>query len=378
VPRWRKLAFTQLAHYDFACDVHGGKSTRATRLRPSFLTRAPPRGPVSIFRDQINRMPHSDSDAVSCPACHSSESTLYWSQSNERPFSLRQCNNCQLVYTVPRLLGPAMAAYYEERYYGTRNIRFNRLFERLILWFRQRRGRKLARMRPAGRVLDIGCGRGLILAHLQKRGWEAHGVELNEAAARHVQSIPGVRVSVGEFDARNFAEGYFDVVILWHVLEHLADVGSALDGASRILRRGGLLVIAVPNITSWQARLTRFHWFHLDLPRHYAHFSTDWLRRELAARRFRVLEVNHFAFEQNPFGWVQSMLNCCGLRTNLLYDILKSGSARSIERPLRQYPIQSALSLIAFALMLPVVCLLQLLECVFRTGGTIEIYAESE
>ncbi len=276
---------------------------------------------------------------------------------------------------MPQLTADSIARYYSAEYYGEQNSRFNRLFERLILWFRNRRARKLIRMRTPGRVLDIGCGRGLVLAYLRDRGWNVTGVELNENAARHARNVLGVDVHVRAFDGQLFADQEFDVVILWHVLEHLSNISSTLAAVERILKPGGLIVIAVPNIESWQAQFARYHWFHLDLPRHYVHFSEAWLRSKMGQLGFRVCEVNHFSLEQNPYGWIQSILNRVGLRKNLLYDVLKCPSARTIQSPIRRYPVQSFSSLVAFALLLPIVGCLQILECVFRKGATIELYA---
>lgn len=320
-------------------------------------------------------MPEPNGRTARCPACHATESEPHWLEGHNTNFTLVRCAHCELVYTVPQLQPCEMTRYYEEIYYGINNVRFNRLFEWLIRWFRNRRARKIVRLHTPGRILDIGCGRGLILAYLRERGWESHGVELSEIAARNVMGIPGIHVTIGPFDPAQFEDGQFDVVMLWHVLEHIDDVSSAFDALNRIIKIGGTLVIAVPNISSWQARLTQYHWFHLDLPRHYSHFSEKWLTQALATRGFQLREVNHFSFEQNPYGWVQSLLNCCGFRKNLLYDVLKRGSARSIEHPIRQFPIQSILNLMAFAVLLPAVTVLQLLECAFRTGGTVEIYA---
>lgn len=323
-------------------------------------------------------MDETDSTVTRCPACFGAPSQPVWATAPPATFTLRRCDGCGLMFTAPALAADAIRAYYDDSYYGAMNVRFNSVFESLILWFRTRRARKLLRMCPPGRVLDVGCGRGHILAFLASRGWDVHGVELNESAARHARDSLGLDVSIGGFDAVQFPPEHFDVVILWHVLEHLSDVRTTLDGVLRIVKPGGLVVIAVPNIASWQARLTRYHWFHLDLPRHYVHFSEAWLREKLASLNLRIVEVNHFAFEQNPFGWVQSVLNACGIRQNLLYNLLKSRSARNIDSPWRQLPIQSFFSLLGFVLLLPLACFMLLPECIFRSGPTIEIYARRE
>jgi SAM-dependent methyltransferase len=268
-----------------------------------------------------------------------------------------------------------MLAYYAASYYGQKNVRFSVLIERMVSWLRRRRADKICGLIPNGRVLDIGCGRGHILHNLRQRGWTVQGVELNADAATHARDVLGLDVAVESFNPERFADGSFDVIIMWHVLEHLPDVGSVLAACRRMLRPGGLLVVSVPNLESWQARLTRHHWFHLDLPRHYSHFGESWLTGRLSDGGFRVHEVNHFAFEQNPFGWIQSLLNCCGLRKNLLYDMMKNRSARAIASPFWQFPIQSLASVVGFLLLVLPAWLMLIPEMVFRRGATIDVFA---
>ena len=310
-----------------------------------------------------------------CPACDAEDSELVWPARGSQPFHLERCRRCQLTFTLPRLAADEMLAYYDDRYYGKNNVRFGPVFERLVSWCRRRRADKICQYVPRGRVLDIGCGRGHILANLRQRGWTVQGVELNQAAVRHARDMLGLDVRVESFDAERFPKDHFDVVILWHVLEHLHDINAAISGCARILKPGGLLAVSVPNVESWQATLTRDHWFHLDLPRHYFHFSEQWLRAHLAKQGLRVVEVNHFAFEQNPFGWIQSILNCCGLPRNLLYEMLKSASAQSIVRPFWRYPMGSIGSLAGFLGLLAPAVFMLIPETIFRRGGTIDLFA---
>ena len=313
-----------------------------------------------------------------CPACQAEETEVVWPAPRPQPFHLERCRRCQLVFTVPRLNPDEMLAYYDDRYYGKNNVRFGPVFERLVGWCRRRRADKICQFVPRGRVLDVGCGRGHILANLRDRGWKVQGVELNEPAVRHARDVLGLDVRVESFDAARFPAEHFDVVILWHVLEHLTDINAVLSGCARILRPGGLLAISVPNIDSWQATLTGNQWFHLDLPRHYHHFSEQWLRNNLSQHALRVVEVNHFAFEQNPFGWIQSILNCCGLPRNLLYDMLKSGSAKTISRPFGEFPLASIGSLAGFVGLLVPALFMLIPETIFHRGATIDLFAIKE
>ena len=270
-----------------------------------------------------------------------------------------------------------MMDYYSKSYYGAGNLRFNRLFEFLVVQFRRRRAARLQKLRGqrTGTILDIGCGRGQFLNALRRRGWTCSGTELSDTAAAHARDTLSLEVRIGPFQSGMFTEAAFDVVYLWHVLEHIPTTFDALIEAQRLLNTGGMLVIALPNLASWQARLCRYGWFHLDLPRHFIHCSTDWLMRTLSHLGFEIVEVNHFSMEQNVFGWIQSLLNCAGLKHNLLYDVLRRRTARDVARPFRMYPVQVIVSVLAAAILLPAAVLTTIVEALLRRGGTIEVYA---
>jgi 2-polyprenyl-3-methyl-5-hydroxy-6-metoxy-1,4-benzoquinol methylase len=319
----------------------------------------------------------ADSLGASCPGCGEGRSTAVWPGASATEFSLRRCAACDLAYTAPQLSPEKISPYYSQAYYGAGNLRFNRLFEMLVGIFRRRRAERLQKLHPhAGSALDIGCGRGHFLRALRERGWSCTGTELTETAARHARETLSLDVRIGPFDGALFPDAAFDAIYLWHVLEHIPTTSTTLAEVRRMLRPQGVLVVALPNLESWQARLCRYHWFHLDLPRHYVHCSASWLTKTLTDLGFRIVEVNHFSAEQNIYGWIQSVLNCTGLKSNLLYDVLRRPSARDVDRPWARYPVQAMLSLAAAAALLPLASVAMLAETLWRRGGTVEIYAE--
>lgn len=289
-------------------------------------------------------------------------------------FGLVRCAACGHVATSPQLAPEAVTAWYPPEYYGRKNRRFNALFERLVVVFRERRARLVTREARKGRALDVGCGRGLLPALLRRHGWDTCGIELSDTAAERARSI-GIPVFVGPIEQAPWADGSFEAVVFWHVLEHLRDPRSAVRRAAALLSPGGLLLVAVPNFESLQARVGSRGWFHLDVPRHYHHFGLRALRRLLEEEGFDVEHVSHFALEQNPYGWVQSLLNRLGFRRNLLYEMLKHESARSGPHPAREFPVQALLTPIALVPILPLSALLFAVELFLRRGGTIEVCA---
>ena len=310
-----------------------------------------------------------------CSWCGSTDAAPAWPGREPRDFQVRRCRRCDHHYTVP-ILGPdEIGAYYAEAYYGRKNQRFNPLMELLVGWFRRARARRLARYTPVGKVLDVGCGRGLTLAALRELGWTTTGCEFSATSARYARDELKLDVACEGFAPDRYADGEFDAVILWHVLEHLADARQALETCARIVKPGGVLALAVPNFDSYQSRWTRYGWFHLDMPRHYQHFGAPWLQARLHELGFDVVSESHASLEQTPYGWIQSILNRWGLRRNLLYDILRRESARTVKQPWRELPGQATASVVGMFVLLPFSLAMLAAEAVGCRGATVEFYA---
>lgn len=310
-----------------------------------------------------------------CPrGCHSApEWELF---ANEKGFRVFRCHHCGLGWTDPALDDTEIGDYYPPSWYGKNNVRFNPVFETLVKLFRFRRSRVIRNRSKIGKVLDVGCGRGIILGELKQKGYEPYGVEISEHAAWHARNKVGAEVHIGNLEEAPFPEGAFETVIFWHSLEHFREPFKALDKAKRLLKQGGLLVIAVPNSDSVQAKLAGSNWFHLDIPRHYFHFGLESLRGALKDRNFRIVQADHFSFEQNPYGWIQSLYNALGFRFNFLYNWLKTRSSRAT--PLRTHPFQSIGIFLLLPLFLPLALFLTIMEAAAERGGTIELYAKKE
>ena len=266
--------------------------------------------------------------------------------------------------------------WYPAQYYGKDNVRFNPLFEKMVRWFRRRRAAVIHERVPRGPVLDVGCGRGLMLSYLRGLGYEPHGLELSEIAAYHARHVLKIPVVVDDFVRMPHERERYNAVIFWHSLEHFPHPIAAIARAHESLKAGGVLCVAVPNYDSWQARAFGRHWFHLDVPRHYFHFGPRSLIAALRRHHFRVVQIDHFSFEQNPYGVLQSLYNALGLRHNLLYSLLKDRSARSVE--FRQHPFQSVVIALLLPFFLAFSLAAALVETALRSGGTVEIYAFKE
>lgn len=292
------------------------------------------------------------------------------------PFRIEVCQNCGIAFTRP---SPSeLSNYYPSGYYGGGSKRFPAFVDHLQRALYRRRAAAVEQILGGkGKVLDIGCGPGFLLREFRAQGWDVQGTEFSEQSAAHARHTLGLPVVVGDIAELKFEPGSFDAVILWHVLEHMIDPQRTIANVARLLRPGGLLLCAVPNFGSLEARLTRDKWFHLDVPRHLHHFTVQALTSLLAVHDLVIERTSFFALEYDYFSFTQSVLNRLGLRHNLLYNLLRGSKAKVLAGP-RPSAWQNFASLNLAAplglLSIPITTALNLL----RTGATVAVYARKK
>ncbi len=245
---------------------------------------------------------------TACPICQNASHREYLRARDHRtgdPFTLRQCDGCQFVFLHP--IPPNL-----DRYYPTSYRRYGRFTQTLMARSQQFRARSWARLfLTPGRALEIGCGEGWMLRALQQRGWRVLGIERALAAAQHAASLNHIPMLAGDVTTLR-PEPTFDLILLHHVLEHLPNPMTTLQQCAALLRPNGLLLIVVPNLDSWQFKFSRQHWFHLDVPRHLSHFTPATLSHALSRAELEIKSVRFTSWDQDPFGWMVSLLNRLG------------------------------------------------------------------
>ncbi|HUY27897.1 MAG TPA: class I SAM-dependent methyltransferase [Candidatus Binataceae bacterium] len=153
---------------------------------------------------------------------------------------------------------------------------------------------------PGGRLLDVGCGSGDFLLAMKSLGWEPHGVDFDPEAVRSANRR-GLNVELGSLGEHRYPADSFDAVTMIHSIEHVPDPLAVLSEARRVLKSGGQLSIATPNIRSVGHRLFGSNWAHLDPPRHLMLFTPEALSelaRQAGFSRAKTVASTHTS------GWI--------------------------------------------------------------------------
>jgi hypothetical protein len=176
-----------------------------------------------------------------------------------------------------------------------------------------------------------------------------------------------IAADILEFQERR---GEWSAVTFWHSLEHLPDAGLAVDRAVDLLATRGVLVIAVPNLDSWQSRAFGPNWFHLDLPRHLVHLPGRTLIEGIRARGLQIERVSWWRGGQAVFGWLYGLVRALPGRPDL-YSAIRRPEARgsAMTGP------QRLGSLMAASALSPVAAVMAATEAVAGAGGSVYVEA---
>jgi len=163
--------------------------------------------------------------------------------------------------------------------------------------------------RKTGRLMDIGCGIGYTLTLLKCIGWDVYGIDIDKKAIEIAKKQGLCHVSLGTFRAvKKYPDNYFDVIRLYHVIEHLDNPEECVKLCYQKLKKGGELIIGTPNIESCIAKIGKQYWYNLDSPRHLFLFSPSTLQKLLQKNNFQIRQTE-FSSGGGILGTIQYIVN---------------------------------------------------------------------
>jgi SAM-dependent methyltransferase len=268
------------------------------------------------------------------------------------------CPACGAATTDPWPSGQELADAYGTWYRPESGRRFSFIGDALLTRTRAALAGRVDEIAPPGRILDVGAGDGTLMDALRRHGRDVLGLERDSGR-------PDMRdASLDEIDGR------WAAVVFWHSLEHLPEPGEAIRQAARLLQPGGVVVVAVPDTGSLQARVFGDDWLHLDLPRHLVHLSAETLRTGLEQAGFRVERESQVRGGQIVIGWLDGLVGVLSGELDL-YQALRRPVAQSRTLSRRQ----RIASVASGVVLLPVAVVCAAAEIALRRSGTVYVEA---
>lgn len=216
---------------------------------------------------------------------------------SKETFELLYDAELDMLITHPQPSPEKLPAYYESVDYISHTDGNKSLFEKLYQFVKGialKRKLKLINSESAkGKILDIGAGVGDFLSAAQKDGWQTIGIEPSEKA-KDIARKKGVAFAEKLSDLENNS---FDIITMWHVLEHVPDLENQITELRRLIKPTGTIIIAVPNFKSFDAKYYKEFWAAFDVPIHLWHFSKTAIQKLFAKQNLKLTKVLPMKFD---------------------------------------------------------------------------------
>lgn len=282
---------------------------------------------------------------------------------------LLRCDKCELIFVDRGPDHPKLEALYKDYYNNEMAGRFNFGIECLIRLFRFFRAFKVFTLSPhAKSILDIGSGRGFMLYYLKKyyRYARTAGTQISKNALEFSRNRLRLEIYDKDLLELSFGQEKFDMITMWHVLEHLREPEKYIEKIRALLKNNGKLVIEVPNFESWTRRLTGKYWLGFDIDYHIHFFTPGSLSGLLQKHGFKNTHIRTFSLEYSTFLSTQSLISLLTKSDHIFFKSLQNGE---IGWPLAPH-------IFLFILLTPICLLINMLLYFSKKGEVLLVVAE--
>lgn len=241
-----------------------------------------------------------------CPVCDESNFSTFLTCTDffvsKEKFKIKECDSCGFKITDDVADEDEIGSYYQSEEYishsntakGLVNAIYH--FVRKIMLQRKRRLVEKNAGMLKGQLLDIGAGTGYFLNEMQQYGWRVTGTEKSCEARGFAKKEFDLNINETH-ELFQFEDKSFDVITLWHVLEHIHRLDENMKTFHRLLKNHGRLVVAVPNHDSYDARHYKEFWAAYDVPRHIWHFSPEQMNRFGEKHKLKLVKMRPMPFD---------------------------------------------------------------------------------
>jgi 2-polyprenyl-3-methyl-5-hydroxy-6-metoxy-1,4-benzoquinol methylase len=239
-----------------------------------------------------------------CPVCQNNTFVEFlkvqdYTVSQEK-FTIQECKNCSFKFTNPRPDLTQIGDYYKAESYishtNTSKGLIAKLYHSVRKYTLKGKLNLINSLSPTkGKLLDVGCGTGMFLNVCRENGWTVNGIEPDGGARQIAEEINKAAIKTEILSS--FKNETFEIITMWHVLEHVHLLNETVDWLKERLNEKGYLIIAVPNHESKDAEIYQEHWAAYDVPRHLYHFSQKSIKQLFEQKGFSLKETLPMKFD---------------------------------------------------------------------------------
>lgn len=325
---------------------------------------------------------------LSCPSCQSQKTHLKHSSKSldyvyHNLIEIRKCDLCQLTFshTSNAITQAPKKDVEKEKYqkgaYNRQESQIHKLLKRFVFYLESEKLVYFKSKLQNKSLLEIGCGKGNLLLLAHSRRAKTTGIDINLRVSEEVEKERNIELIETDANALAKERRKFNFIVLWHVLEHIPEVSTFFKALHQICLKETEVLIAVPNIKSWQYALTGKYWYHLDPNRHLYHFNVETLSSLLVKSNFEIQNISYNSFYQNFMGDFISLSNLIFKIKNLPFNFVRSRSTLIREFGSIRVYTQFLLFVIYSSIAILPISVLTLLSQMFKRSGTIVLRVRS-